>query len=115
MNRKTLVLAVVLVVSLLSASTTAEPLPEVTPITESVTIRADSGAELRVPPGMYVPTPAWLALDAELKRAQDAETRLAAENKSLRTSAAESGPGWGTVWIVAGALAAGIIGGAVAY
>lgn len=113
MNRKRLAFAAALLV-LLSKSAAADPLPEVTPITESVTLRADSGAELRVPPGFYVPAPAWAALDAELKRAQTAEVRLAAENKSFRESGS-AGPGWGTLIAVASSLAAGIVVGAWAY
>jgi hypothetical protein len=109
--RRFLACAVVVAILSLGATTAAEPLPEVTPITESVTIRADGGAELRVPPGYYVPTPTWAALDAEMKRLGDAETRLAAENKSLRASLNE-GPGWGTMLIAATAAALGMGAGA---
>lgn len=115
MNRKLLALVVAFVVSLLTTNAAAEPLSEVTPITESVTLRADSGAELRVPPGFFVPAPLWATLDAEIKRLQEAETRLAAENASLRASANDDGPGWGTVLAIGSALAAGMIAGAIAY
>lgn len=114
MNRKLLALVVAGVVSLLEAPAAAEPLPDVIPVTESVTLRADSGAELRVPPGFYVPAPAWAALDLELKRSQNAETRLAAENASLRASA-EEGLGWGTLAAGVGTLIVGIAAGAWAY
>lgn len=113
-----LALACGLVVLFASSRAVAEPdaRPEVIPVTESVILKADSGAELRVPPGYYVPTTAWNALDAALKAAQDAETRLKAENTSLREAARDDAPrGWGTVLLVAGALAAGILGGAIAY
>ena len=39
--------------------------------------------------------PAWSKLDAEMRRLQDAETRLTAENQSLRTQA---GSGWRPGW-----------------
>lgn len=118
MNRKLLALVVAGVVTLLAAPAAAEPLPlpEVIPVTESVTLRSDAGLELRVPPGFYVPAPAWAALDLELKRSQTAETRLQAENQSLRASAKDdSGPGWGSVIAIGSALAAGMIAGAWAY
>ncbi len=116
MKRKILVLVAAGIVTLLAAPAAAEPLPEVIPVTESVTLRADSGAELRVPPGFYVPAPAWMAIDAELKRSQNAETRLQAENQSLRASAlADTGPGWGSVIAIGTAIAAGMITGILAY
>lgn len=70
---------------------------------------------LNLAPGRYLPEPTWGKLDTEVKRLQDAETRLGAENGSLRKSLAESGPGWGTVGLALGTLLAGILAGAVAY
>lgn len=112
--KRSLALVVALVVTLLAASATAGPLPPPIEVTEEVTLKADTGEELRVPPGRYLPEPTWHALDLEMRRLQDAETRLAAENQSLRSSLDE-GPGWGT-WVTIGlALAAGIGVGAIAY
>lgn len=106
MRGKTLVImAAALSVLLLSGGVAADPLPEVIPVTESVTLRADGGAELRVPPGYYVPLDAWQALDAEIKRSQTAETRLSAENLSLRKSAESESCPW---YLIAGAFALGI-------
>ncbi len=58
-----------------------------------------------LPPGHFVDRNTWSALDVEMKRAQDAETRLAAENQSLRVSAASVQPGW---YVVAGAVLTGL-------
>jgi len=61
-----------------------------------------------LPPGHFVDGATWSRLDAELRRAHDAETRLAAENKSLRGAVSGWQPGWKTLAV---ALAAGIAGG----
>jgi hypothetical protein len=44
----------------------------------------DGGSELDLPPGVFVPEPEWLTLDKEIRRLQDAETRLQAERDSYR-------------------------------
>ncbi len=69
----------------------------------------EGGANLRLPRGYFVPEGKWDALDLEVKRLQDQETRLSAENEALRDSG--GGPGWGTVAVVVGALALGAGGG----
>jgi len=48
----------------------------------------------------------WETLDAALRSAQTAETRLAAENRSLRASA--EGSRWGSLWPVAVSFAVGV-------
>jgi hypothetical protein len=50
----------------------------------------------------------WTALDTEVRRLQDAETRLQAENDSFRKSARSAGPNWGTVTLAASAFIAGM-------
>lgn len=50
-----------------------------------------------LPPGHYFDMPTWDMLDVELKRLQDQERRLEAENKSLRGSLGGWRPGWLTV------------------
>lgn len=63
---------------------------------------------ITLPPGRFVDEATWLELDVSLREAQDARTRLTAENKSLRASAAGWQPGWRTLaaTVLAG-LAAG--------
>ncbi len=51
--------------------------------------------ELR--PGYYYDEPEWSLLDTEIRRLQTAETRLTAENKSLRDTASGWTPGWRTL------------------
>lgn len=72
------------------------------------TITTDGGSVLRAPPGRFVPEPAWSELDTEMKRLQDVETRLTAENNSFRATAASWQPGWYTLL---GTLATGIAAG----
>jgi hypothetical protein len=55
------------------------------------------GSTVALPPGYFADEAAYAALDLELRRAQDSETRLAAENKSLREQAPTWVPGWKTV------------------
>lgn len=42
------------------------------------------GSTVALPPGVFLPEPAWLKLDAEVRRLQAEETRLNAENRKLR-------------------------------
>lgn len=71
------------------------------------TVTTPRGTVLELPPGYYLADDAFAALDAELRRAQDAETRLRAENESFRKSARDGG-GWAPWALAAGAFAAGI-------
>lgn len=113
MIRRSILALVVAVCVILPATAAAEPVPQVIEVPVPITLKADTGEEMRVPPGYYVPAPLWTAIDDEMKRLETTETRLTAENKSLRASADE-GPGWGTVLTVVGAIAAGIAAGAYA-
>ncbi len=115
MTRKSVAIVAGLIVWLAASEAFGEPDTQPLHVTESVTLRADNGAEMRVPPGRYLPEPAWVALDVEMRRLQTVETRLTAENTSLRKSVADAGPGWGTAAAVVGAIAAGILGGVVLY
>lgn len=94
----------------------ADPAPEPAPRTHVVTeeprlLCAPPAPPTRcmdLPPGHFVDQATWLRLDVELRRAQDAETRLAAENTSLRASAAGWQPG---LYTLAGAVLVGLAGG----
>ena len=95
-----LLISALLVVAFVLGPCTArcEPIRLETPST----VVTDGGSELRLPPGVFLPEEDYERLDVELRRLQDAETRLGAENESLRESV--KGAGW--VWWV-GAFTAG--------
>lgn len=67
-----------------------------------------SGTAYTMPPAYILPENAWNDLDAEMKRLQDEDTRLTAENQSLTTSLSGWQPGWKTFAIaVLGGVAIG--------
>jgi hypothetical protein len=68
------------------------------------TVHTDGGSDLHLPPGYFLDEATRGALDIEMKRLQDAETRLTAENTSLTASVGWA-PGWYTLAVT---LAAGI-------
>lgn len=75
-----------------------------------------AGMPLILPPGRYLPENEWLSYSVEHDRLELAEVRLAAENQSLRTSAAAepAAPapgGWGTLALIGLAGIAGFAGG----
>jgi hypothetical protein len=71
-------------------------------------VRPD-GARRALPPGRFLDEATFGALDLEMRRLQEAETRLAAENRSLRESARGWRPGWK---LLLGAAIAGAAAGA---
>lgn len=85
------------------------PAPALPPLhfARPIVITTASGRTLDAPPGYYLADPTFAALDAELRRSQDAETRLGAENESLRRSASER-PG---LALLLGAAAIGVAAG----
>jgi hypothetical protein len=58
-----------------------------------------------LPAGRFLDEPAWSALDTEMKRLQDVETRLRAENDVYKKNADTWSPGWKTL---VGAVVTGI-------
>ena len=80
-NRFAVVAAVALAL-LLASATVARP--DVTRVKTPSTLKSEGGSVISLPPGYFVPDPDWFILDLELKRLQEKETRLEAENKSLR-------------------------------
>lgn len=60
-------------------------------------LKTDGGSELHLPPGYYLDEAKFTRLDNELRRLQEREVRLDAENKSLRASAGGWTPGWKTL------------------
>lgn len=70
-------------------------------------VKTEGGSLLKLPPGYFLDEVNWKKLDDEMKRLQDAETRLQAENQSFRNT---DGLGWGTVVVVGLSLVAGAAG-----
>ena len=71
------------------------PTPHVRLSSGPGTLRLSDGRLFNLPVMSHVlAPPAWDKLDVETKRLQDAETRLTAENKSLRAQAGGWRPGW---------------------
>jgi hypothetical protein len=52
---------------------------------------------ITLPSGYFLDEPTYVKLDNELRRLQDTETRLVAENASLRAAAQTWKPGWITL------------------
>jgi hypothetical protein len=78
--KRVIALLVGIVVLLLSSTAASEPTRILTP-SHCLT---DGGEKLDFPPGTFVTEPDWLTLDKEIRRLQDAETRLQAERDSYR-------------------------------
>jgi len=104
-----------LVVVLVLATCTpayADPPPPDRPIKfpESVEIIYGAGESKRLPPGYWLDESHWDTLDRELRRLQDAETRLEAENEVFRK---EAGMSWRIALAVFGLGVAAGVGGAL--
>lgn len=91
---------------LVTAEVAADPAPPTTLIQTEKDTRlchvAEDGAPDPVgcrllPPGRFLDETSYTALDLEMRRLQDAETRLGAENTSLRKTTTSWQPGWKTV------------------
>lgn len=74
------------------------------------TLTTDAGSVVRLPEGVHIiGEPEWQVLDLEVRRLQDAEIRLGAENTSLRNTA--SPPSWwGAIGLGVGLIAGIVIG-----
>ncbi len=107
---RVLTAALVLAAARAAADPATAEAPPPTHLASSSAVHTDGGSDLRLPPGYFLAEPTWLRLDAETRRLQDAETRLRAENTSLRASAATGWqPGWYTVVLaVSGGIALGV-------
>ncbi len=85
--------------------TTSEPLH----IRSESDLTTTQGTKLHLPAGYFLPDPVYDILDLEVHRLQDSETRLNAENKSLRQSADRPGAGLKTTLLLVGiSLVAGM-------
>lgn len=71
------------------------PRPHVELTSGDAIVTTVGGIKFRVPQGSHIIVPeSYSLLDAEMKRLQEQEVRLTAENKSLRKTAAGWQPGW---------------------
>ncbi len=106
--------AVIVATMLIAVRSAADPVPVLAPVpvpthlASASAVHTDGGSDLRLPPGYFLPEPLWTKLNTETKRLQDTETRLAAENKSLRASTAGWQPGW---YVTAAAIGTGLVSG----
>lgn len=87
MRGRRLALAVV-VVAALGREASSDPIYHLRSPSELVT---EKGSRLALPPGYFLDENTWADRDAELKAAQEARVRLAAENASMRKSLSEGG------------------------
>lgn len=109
---RTYVIGIVLSLAIGVGTVRAEPLPTPTTPTELATpseVTTAGGSKLQLPAGFVIVPPDWWAeTDREMRRLQEQETRLKAENDSMRKSLRETGLRW--YWI-GGALATGFAAG----
>lgn len=77
----------------------------------AIIVTKDGTAMTELPPGFFLPEPAFYAVDAELRRLQMGEVKLKAENERLR-EAVDTIPV--LPFIIAGAVGLAV-GGAVVY
>lgn len=104
MSAKRVAAIVLLLVLSGAARVAAEPLPACTAsdpchlrMRDPSTLTTSDGNQYALPPGHFYDEGTNKALDDEMKRLQDQETRLTAENKSLTASMNTWTPGWFTV------------------
>lgn len=102
-HRKAIAAAVLLIITGRAA---ADP-PVIIHLKSDADCVSTKGSHFQLPPGYELDEPTWATKDAEMRRLQDAETRLSAENTSLKASASDS-VSWKLVVTVASvAFAAG--------
>lgn len=107
-RRQRLVGATLAVILVVAPQAAADPAPTTgaSHIASPSTVKTDGGTDLRLPPGYFLDEPTYSRLDVEMRRLQDAETNLTAQNKALRTDVSGFQPGWKTLAIT---LASGIV------
>ncbi len=104
-NRKTFLVAALAVT--LAAREAGADVP--VHLKTSFTYSTDGGSTGRLPPGYFLDEQAWQERDLEMRRLQDQEKRLAAENRSLRESAATPSLTVAVIAATVGLLAGGAI------
>ena len=77
------------------------PVPNLAPaymhLADPSVLTTHAGTILQLPPGYWMDEPTHKVEDDKRKAEQDLDTRLTAENKSLRAAAASWQPGWKTL------------------
>lgn len=91
----------VLIVAALASRSAADPILH---LKTPSAVHTQGGTDLTLPPGYFLDEPTFADKDAEMRRLQEQETRLNAENQSLRKSAKKSPWDWK---VVSAAFAAG--------
>lgn len=111
-TRKVIAIAVALCVSFGAIKASAEPYQqkpgETLRIKTPGTLTTNGGSVVLTLPGYYYDDIGQSSLDTEMRRLQEAETRLKAENSSLRKSADSISFGW---YALGTAIAAGMTAG----
>ncbi len=79
----------VLTAALLTVFAAREARGEIYHVKSPSTIKTEKGSEIKVPPGYYLDEKTWQDRDLEMRRLQEQEIRLGAENKSLRSSSGD--------------------------
>ncbi len=105
-RRHRLELAVIAIVLTISARVAAGD-PTVRHVLAPAVCSTEKTPRFDLPPGYFYDETTSQVLDAEIRRLQDAETRLTAENKSLRASASGLPISWGVAVAVASAIGVG--------
>ena len=77
-----------------------DPLPGFTVPTHihsSSSVTTDGGSTLRLPPGYFMDEPSWDNLNVQVKKLQDLDTNLTAQNQAMQSSLSGWSPGWRTL------------------
>lgn len=105
--RRRIVLGAAVIVALMSNEASGDPIYH---IKSPSVITTEKGSELKLPPGYFMDEPTFKDLDLRLKTLEENDTRLRAENQSLRKTADE------IPWKVIGsAIAFGVLVGFVSF
>lgn len=99
-RRRLMVAGAVLAILVPTREAIGDPVATVLHIATTAHVTTDGGSKLDLPPGYFFPEPKYAELNTEVKRLQDAEVRLTAENGSLQAAASAPGLGWKSVLVV---------------
>ncbi len=106
MPQRKLVFAIALALTFATREAAGEPV--IYKLKSPSTLTTEKGSTLKLPPGYFLDEPTWLERDLEMRRLQEQETRLRAENRSLRKSAVDDYPWLATGMVGAFGVALGV-------